>query len=88
MTDLISREAVSAARVKPLVWDCDVNGRWVGVPPVKLGNLAFWVFLRGSEFCRVSKGGWLCYSTLEAAKAAAQEDYEARILAALEGGEA
>lgn len=75
-------------RVRKLAWEESVKGRWIGTPPVKLSELAFWVFLRGSEFGRATKNGWEYYPTLDAAQAAAQADYEHRILAALlpEGG--
>lgn len=71
--------------VRPLVWEESVKGRWIGTPVVKLGDLAFWVFHReDGTFMRATKDGGKQYPTLDAAKAAAQADYEARILSALE----
>jgi hypothetical protein len=72
--------------VKPLVWEESLRGRWIGTPPfVKLGNLAFWIFQNhDGTFKRVSNKVWLYYSSIDAAKAAAQADYAARIAAALD----
>lgn len=71
-------------KVKALEWENSLNGRWIGTPPVKLANMAFWVFSCSEGFKRPAGDGRpLYYRTLEAAKAAAQADYEARILATL-----
>jgi hypothetical protein len=78
------RDAARAVRVKPLEWDEDLKGRWIGKPEIDLGHMAFWVFLLDGQYKRATKDKWNFYATLEAAKAAAQQDYEARILAALE----
>ena len=73
-----------AIRVKLLQWESSLKGRWIGTPPAKLGDLAFWVFEQGHEYERHTKSGRILYPSLEAAKAAAQSDYEARILSAIE----
>lgn len=87
IADALNGRADTPARagmVKPLVWASDLHGRWIGEPPVKLGTLAFWVFGTPSGgFERHTESGKQLYPTLEAAKAAAQADYAARILAAL-----
>lgn len=77
--------AATAVKVKPLVWRdlaagalCETDYRY---------NISLWVEKSGSVYVdtyTTMRRHW----TLEAAKAAAQADYEARILAALEGGEA
>jgi hypothetical protein len=68
-----------------LEWEESVKGRWIGTAPVKLGNLAFWIFQSENGYLRHIAGqGAVTYPTLEAAKAAAQADYERRILAALD----
>lgn len=73
------------ARVKPLVWEESLKDRWIGTPDSKLGDLAFWIFRHHDGTLKhATKEGWQFYPTLDAAKAAAQADYEARILAALE----
>ena len=69
--------------VKPLEWDDSTRGMWSGRPSVKLGSLAFWVFLSDLGFEYISKGKKQSYPTLEHAKAAAQADYETLIRAAL-----
>jgi hypothetical protein len=52
---------------------------------VKLGNLAFWIFQSENGYLRHIAGqGAVTYPTLEAAKAAAQADYERRIITALD----
>jgi hypothetical protein len=74
-----------AVRVKPLEWEESLKGRWIGTPDSKLGDLAFWIFRHhDGTLKRATKEGWQFYPTLEAAKAAAQADYERRILAALD----
>jgi|GEM_PF-3454749 len=75
-----------AVKVKPLVWEESVRGRFIGTPPnVGLGDLGFWIFRESDgRFKRAKRKGWDYYITLEAAKAAAQADYEARILASVE----
>jgi hypothetical protein len=72
-------------RVGPLEWEESLKGRWIGTPDSKLGDLAFWIFRHhDGTLKRAAKEGWQFYPTLEAAKAAAQADYEARIIAALD----
>jgi hypothetical protein len=74
-----------APGVRALKWEESVKGRWIGTAPVKLGNLAFWIFQSENGYLRHIAGqGAVTSPTLEAAKAAAQADYEARILAALD----
>lgn len=83
--DLASQPAAPSVKVKALEWENSVNGRWIGTPPIKIANMAFWVFSCSEGFKRMTGDGPpMYYPTLEAAKAAAQADYEARILAALE----
>lgn len=74
--------------VKPLVWDENANGMWIGQPPVRLGELAFWVFRTSQGFIRHTKAGRETHPSLEAAQAAAQADYEPLIRACLIGGAA
>lgn len=70
--------------VKPLVWTEEIKGRFVGEPPNGIGQLAFWVFDELPKgYFRPSPQGKQYHPNLESAKAAAQADYEARILAAL-----
>jgi hypothetical protein len=70
--------------VRPMEWEESVKGRWIGTPPVKLGDLAFWIFQSEKGYIRhIPCQGAVVYPTLEAAKAAAQADYAASILAAL-----
>ena len=72
-------------KVKPLVWEESVVGRYIGLPPgEKLGDLAYWVFLSGDRYHRHTKIMRIEYQTLELAQAAAQADYDARIIAALD----
>ena len=73
-------------KVKPLVWEESLKDRWIGTPDSKLGDLAFWIFRHhDGTLKRATKEGWQFYPTLDAAQAAAQADYAARILAALKG---
>ena len=73
-------------KVKPLVWEESLKDRWIGTPDSKLGDLAFWIFRHhDGTLKRATKEGWQFYPTLDAAQAAAQQDYAARILAALKG---
>lgn len=71
--------------VRALTWTMEGKGRWIGMPDPQLGQLAFWIFQDGDgRFKRALKNTpWLYYTTLEAAKSAAQADYEARIRSAL-----
>lgn len=72
-------------KVKPLEWEESLRDRWIGTPVVKLGELAFWIFRHhDGTFKRATKDGWQYFPTLEAAKAAAQADYDSRILSAVE----
>ena len=81
--EALVRELADRA-VKPLVWEESLSGRWIGTPPVKLGDLAFWIFQAHDGYIRFVTGvGRVVYRTLEAAKSAAQNDYTARIRAAL-----
>jgi len=76
-----------APAVRALEWEESVKGRWIGTAPVKLGNLAFWIFQSENGYLRHIAGqGAVTSPTLEAAQLSAQADYEARILAALEIG--
>lgn len=89
MTDLdnavLRALKASGIRVKPLEWEESLRDRWIGTPVTKLGDLAFWIFRHhDGTFKRATKDGWQYKSTIEAAKAAAQADYEARIIAALD----
>lgn len=71
-------------KVKPLEWEESLRDRWIGTPVVKLGELAFWIFRHhDGTFKRATKDGWQYFPTLEAAKAAAQADYDSRVLACL-----
>ena len=65
-------------RVKPLVWDFWDGGMIVAKTAIGTYNLS-----QNFRLCFPS-GSYRYYETEEAAKAAAQADYEARILAALE----
>jgi hypothetical protein len=77
--------APASVQVKPMVWDDSLKGRWIGTPPTPLGNMAFWIFHDPSGFWRATTApGKLYYPTIEAAKAAAQADCAARILAAID----
>lgn len=87
LADALPRE-IGAVKVKPLIWDepstcflvaaTDFGGRYTiteyaGMSePFKLESVGFW------------NGPSGMFTTLEAAKAAAQADYEARILATIE----
>lgn len=71
--------------VKPLVWEDQNGGRWIGTPVTRLADLAFWIFLGGDmRFKRVGRSGWEYYSHLQPAQAAAEADYRAKIAAALD----
>ena len=65
-------------RIKPLVWDLWDGGMTVAKTIIGTYNLS------PASSLRFPNGSYLYYETEEAAKAAAQADYEARILAALE----
>jgi hypothetical protein len=82
------RARPATVQVKPLAWLEEGKGRWIGKPDAPLGEIAFWIFAAGAiGFSRHTKEGPKHYHTLEAAKAAAQADYEARIRAALVASE-
>lgn len=75
-----------SVRVKPLVWTPRPDGRqWYG-------HAADGLYLSFTAVMSTETGEWSCFlrdfwrpfETIEAAKAAAQADYDARILAALE----
>ena len=84
-TEAIAALPAVAPGVRALEWEESVKGRWIGTAPVKLGNLAFWIFQSENGYLRHIAGqGAVTSPTLEAAKAAAQADYEARILAAID----
>lgn len=81
-------EMLSATRtpskVKPLVWVCEGGWRWKGVPPDGFfKSVAKWVWEKPSGGFKHA-GSVEVFDTIEAAKAAAQVDYESRILSALE----
>lgn len=65
-------------RVKPLVWDLWDGGMAVAKTTIGTYNLS-----QNFRLC-FPNGSYRRYETEQAAKAAAQADYEARILAALE----
>ena len=82
---IAQRLADAGVEVKPLEWEETVTGRYIGTPPVKLGDMAFWIFMRAEGYVRhLNGGGKSVHTTLEAAKSAAQADYTARILSALQ----
>lgn len=75
-----------AVKVKPLVWrKSNASDLWMADHPHGTEEIRF--DFRADEktqfgwFCR---GQWCWYASLEAAKAAAQQDYETRILSALD----
>lgn len=81
-----ARESAGEVRVKPLVWECEAGWRWKGTPPDGFfSSVAKWVW-------RLPNGGFKhagskdVFTAVEAAKAAAQADYETRIRSALAGG--
>lgn len=69
--------------VKPLEWAEDLEWRHIGRPPVKFANFAMWVhnFDGGASWQSSNKPEK--YASLGEAKAAAQADYEQRILASI-----
>jgi len=80
------QKTMRGVRVKPLVWEKDASNSWVAGPysihhrwPHNDGP-----FIVSAYFANIGAAHLGSFSTLEAAKAAAQADYEARILAALE----
>jgi hypothetical protein len=80
----MERDELLRALCKRLVWEQSIAGRWIGTPPVKLGDLAFWIFMRHNGYIRhVVNQGTLVYPSLAAAKAAAEADYRARIAEAI-----
>ena len=82
---ITQRLADAGIEVKPLEWEESVTGHYIGTPPIKLGGMAFWIFMRAEGYVRhLNGGGESVYPTLEAAKSAAQADYTARILYALQ----
>lgn len=69
-------------KVKGLEWTEEEKWRFIGRPPEKMGDFCFWVLETNSGWKVAGKEGK--YGTAREAKAAAQADYERRILAALE----
>ena len=78
------REA-RGVRVKPLVWLCHQDPKDTSEARTQVGSWTVWE-INGSAYCYGPNDtcGKPCEGGLEAAKAAAQADYERRILAALE----
>jgi hypothetical protein len=70
--------------VKPLEWRAGIAGSYTVIADTVLGQYSAW-HIETNGFWRTPGGrfGKLCGSTLEAAKAAAQSDYEQRIRSAL-----
>ena len=89
MTDSTVDKAALAAkglRVKPLEWERSLAND--GTPKWTADRYAVYVFTHdGPQHYRINND-LVRHPTLEAAKAAAQADYEARILAALTAHEA
>lgn len=81
-SDCQQPDLVTAARVKPLVWGYHPMG-WIAAPPT---GQAYIIDIRVKGRVMFVKGmnPPPQFDTIEAAKAAAQADYEARILAALD----
>lgn len=77
---------MSRVKVKPLEWREDERWRWLGIPPFKAGNWGFWVMEHNGSWQYM--GDTETYSTREEAMAAAQDEYEARILSGLDRQEA
>jgi hypothetical protein len=81
----IDELAAKGLRVKPLVWDDSIKGRWIGQPSDALGGLAFWVFQQQNEYFRpVAGAGRVFYPTLASAQAAAEADHATRAAAQIE----
>ncbi|MBN8292865.1 hypothetical protein JI664_12895 [Rhodobacter sp. NTK016B] len=76
-----------AVRVRELVWREDGNDNDLHVADSVLGLYFIRFDPRANDdtaWMLFLSGKWVCFGTIEAAKAAAQADYERRILAALE----
>lgn len=74
----------AAVTVKPLKWECEAGWRWKGTPPDGFfKSVAKWVSEKADGSGWVHAGDKTLYSTAEKAKAAAQADYERRILSVL-----
>lgn len=80
--------APAAPKVKALEWKWQRDPRDMSEARTTIGSWTIWE-IDGSGYCHGpndTSGKW-CKGGLDGAKAAAQADYEARILAALEGGD-
>lgn len=80
---LARESAAPAVKVKPLVWECPYGFETAQTPWGRYGVSQWedgWIWGWNGDVTRAESE--------DAAKAAAQADYESRILAALEGGEA
>ncbi|RRH72013.1 hypothetical protein [Falsigemmobacter faecalis] len=88
----IAQPAAPAVKVKPLVWDTDrFRTQWTvcGLYHYQKSQLSDRYCIKWAQWPLRDEGGaTIWHDTIEAAKAAAQVDYEARILSALEGGDA
>ena len=81
--------ALAGLRVKPLEWKSSSNGGYVARPQ---SGLTFsidvfhdgWDLLIDGQYTKPYRGGVRETYTLDAAKAAAQADYESRILSAID----
>lgn len=75
-------------KVKPLEWRQFTDDAWVA--PTEIGRYRIYWY-GGNDWCSFLESGNGAFNaasaSLEAAKAAAQADYEARILSALDLGE-
>lgn len=70
-----------AVTVKPLVWEVEGGWRHIGKPPARFADFCYWVMDQDKGYMVPTLKK--TYPTLEEAKAAAQADYEARILSAI-----
>lgn len=83
---LALRTPSDGVRVKLLEWEEDEPGWWCAQPAAMIGGFGYEVRITDSGKVRARRGrdGWADFSgTLVEAKAAAQADYEQRILSAL-----
>jgi hypothetical protein len=82
-----SKEETVEVRVKPLEWEEDEIGWWCAQPQAMIGGSGYEVRVtdRGQVRSRRGREDWAAFDgTLEEAKAAAQQDFENRIISALE----
>jgi hypothetical protein len=83
-TDAYNAGKAAGVRVKPLVWEGFRAGPyWIEVEAGGLAHL-FCAYDRDDEGVEAIKGGYLTLVSIDDLKVAAQADYEARIMAALE----